>query len=85
MSGCTSSLVSTLPSLIAIMRGTLAYISLLLLHATFVRMAPATPSATTDSSISLIQTAGQGSGSPSDASRFVDLLLRQLTSIMSAS
>ena len=85
MSGCTSSFFSTLHSLIATMRRTLAYISLLLLNATLVRMAPATPGAGTDSSLSLVQIAGKVPGSPSDASRFVDLHLRQLASIMSAS
>ena len=67
------------------MRGTLAYVSLLLLNASLVRLAPATLGAGTDSSLSLIQTAGQVPGSPSDASRFVGLHLRQLTSIMSVS
>ena len=67
------------------MRGTLTYISLLLLNATLVRMAPATSGAGTDSSLSLIQIAGKVPGSPSEASRFVDLLLRQLTSTLSAS
>ena len=67
------------------MRTTLTYISLLLLNATLVRMAPATPGAGADSSLSLVQIAGTVPGSPSDASRFVDLLLRQLILITSAS
>ena len=67
------------------MRTTLTYISLLLLNATLVRMAPATPGAGTDSSLSLVQIAGTVPGSPSDASRFVDLLLWQLILITSAS
>ena len=85
MSRCSSSFFSTLHSLVATMRGTLTYISLLLLNATLVRMAPATPGAGTDSSLSLIQIASKVPSSPSDALRFVDLLLRQRTSTMNAS
>ena len=53
--------------------------SLVLLNATLVRMAPATPGAGIDSGTALIQMAGKVPSVPSDASRFVDLL-RQLDS-----
>ena len=61
------------------MRRTIAYILLLLfLNAPFVRMAPATPGAGPDTSVSLVQLNNLAPISASTASKFVDLPLQQL-------
>ena len=62
------------------MRGILGYISLLLLNASLIKMAPAVPGAATDSGTSLVQVNHLTLGFPKNASRFVQLLLQHLSS-----
>ena len=60
------------------MRRTIAYIFFLLfLNAPFVRMAPTTPGAGTDTGVSLIKLNNLAPFSASTASEFVELLLQQ--------